>query len=834
MLIPQATEEVSSFMEPPQENQQTRENSTCNFLYDLDQIMDDIRSTLHPLQYEMYRKILKKYIQSKIPKTVLDFELNRLLGPRFLPLHNFLIEAFIHNAHNQDYDPNSTYELMKFTNKKQDEKEFLGQAEEQIVLESDENSLENSESNNNSNIKIDNQKLVDNISASGKKKGIQKRVIPPPLQLKNISAASMQSPMSPVNEQSQSGTQQKKNKISKFAPQIQDFKSFDQAPGVSKHPEDVKRANKNYQHNSLVQSQKVKIEEQQNLSQTPTTIRLPQHKRSQDSLQTMQMQLNLSNKASKTLENKHLDAESNKVYKKDSQEVGSDEKDSESSLIVQEQQNQQTKRIKLAHQGSYHQIFDIQKVKSSLNQTPSNNAPIQDNTISIHQESSRESPNKINIKQIQQSPIQQQVVSTNQDQISDKIQTQVLPCTEKIVLLNNQIQLSNQIGVQEKLTDSQTDKHQKTQEQIPQKSKNQQNSRATKSNLSKRKRNQDSEAQQETLKQLYSQEAKQQAAQKLLNDQEQEQDKQKLSEDAIKANLDLIESKKQMMQKHKTQQQSNNDLNEINKNVNAPFSNIGQEILPNYSFNQAIDNHQQEHQNQQQLNQNLVQPTEQYFPDSQHQFDQQQNQINYEQQQYQNQQQISIQQSQDNQRLGQSTGQQPQMFKVFEGCGLAQDYEKKFKEILLKYLKMKHFHKKQYYESQKLNPQYVESSKNLKKQAVVYNQDVIQHIMTEITSQNGLTMKDPEGISEFVLSELSEFMEKLFGQIKMYYEDEIKIKWEEFQPYRSDMTDQQKEEQDWDNFILSLREQSIRFFLIDKPDFLGSKKFTWFYREKLF
>eukprot|EP00347_Sterkiella_histriomuscorum_P006468 403352654 len=832
MLIPQATEEVSSFMEPPQENQQTRENSKCNFLYDLDQIMDDIRSTLHPLQYEMYRKILKKYIQSKIPKTVLDFELNRLLGTRFLPLHNFLIEAFIHNAHNQDYDPNSTYELMSFTNKKQYEKEFLGQAEEQIILESGENSLENSESNNNSNIKIDNQKLVDNSCASGKIKGNYKRVIPPPLQLKDISAVSMQSPMSPVNEQSQSGTQQKKNKISKFAPQIQDFKNFDQAPGVSKHPEDVKRANKNYQHNNQVPSQTVKTEEQQNSNQTPTTIRLPQHKKSQDSLQTMQMQLNLSNKVAKTIEKKLVDAESSRVYKKDDLEVCSDEKDSESSLLMQEQQHQQNKRIKLAHQGSYHQIFDIQKVKNSLNQTPINNAPIFDNTISIQQESFRESPTKINIKQIQkQSPIQQQVVSTNQEQISDKIQTQVLPCTEKIVLLNNQIQLSNQIGVQEKQADSQTDKQSKTQESHSQKQKNQQNSKATKSNLSKRRRNQDSEAQQETLKQLYSQEAKQKPAQKSQNNQEQESDKNLIEEN--KVNQDLVESKKQMMKKHQTQQQSSNDFNEINQNVNAPFSNIGQEILPNYSFNQAIDNHQQQLQNQQNYNQNSIYQSEQQFPDSQHQFNQEQKQIDYGQQ-YQNQQQISILQSQENQRFGQPTGQQPQMFKVFEGCGLAQDYEKKFKEILLKYLKMKHFHKKQYYENQKLNPQYVESSKNLKKQAVVYNQDVIQHIMTEITSQNGLTMKDPEGISEFVLSELSEFMEKLFGQIKMYYEDEIKIKWEEFQPYQPDMTDQQKEEQDWENFILSLREQSIRFFLIDKPDFLGSKKFTWFYREKLF
>ena len=54
---------------------------------------------------------------------------------------------------------------------------------------------------------------------------------------------------------------------------------------------------------------------------------------------------------------------------------------------------------------------------------------------------------------------------------------------------------------------------------------------------------------------------------------------------------------------------------------------------------------------------------------------------------------------------------------IFEGFGLAQDYEKKFKEILLKYLKMKHYHKKIYYDAQKENPVYIEQSKVLKKQA---------------------------------------------------------------------------------------------------------------------
>lgn len=67
-------------------------------------------------------------------------------------------------------------------------------------------------------------------------------------------------------------------------------------------------------------------------------------------------------------------------------------------------------------------------------------------------------------------------------------------------------------------------------------------------------------------------------------------------------------------------------------------------------------------------------------------------------------------------------------------------------------------------------------------------------------------MKDPESLAQFMLCELSDFMEKLFAQIKLYYEDEIKIKWEEFQQYKPGMTDEEREEQDWENFILSLRE----------------------------
>lgn len=48
------------------------------------------------------------------------------------------------------------------------------------------------------------------------------------------------------------------------------------------------------------------------------------------------------------------------------------------------------------------------------------------------------------------------------------------------------------------------------------------------------------------------------------------------------------------------------------------------------------------------------------------------------------------------------------------------------------------------------------------------------------------------------------------------------------------MTEAEKEQQDWDVFFMSLREQSIRFFLIDRPNFLGDSKLTAFLKEKLF
>jgi hypothetical protein len=48
------------------------------------------------------------------------------------------------------------------------------------------------------------------------------------------------------------------------------------------------------------------------------------------------------------------------------------------------------------------------------------------------------------------------------------------------------------------------------------------------------------------------------------------------------------------------------------------------------------------------------------------------------------------------------------------------------------------------------------------------------------------------------------------------------------------MTEEEKDNQDWENFFITLREQSVRFFLIDRPYFLGTRKFTQYHKEKLF
>lgn len=57
-------QDSQSFIEPENENDvNTREQTSYqppDFLYDIDLIYDEIRNKMHPDQYEIYRKILKK------------------------------------------------------------------------------------------------------------------------------------------------------------------------------------------------------------------------------------------------------------------------------------------------------------------------------------------------------------------------------------------------------------------------------------------------------------------------------------------------------------------------------------------------------------------------------------------------------------------------------------------------------------------------------------------------------------------------------------------------------------------------------------------------------
>ncbi len=82
-------------------------------------------------------------------------------------------------------------------------------------------------------------------------------------------------------------------------------------------------------------------------------------------------------------------------------------------------------------------------------------------------------------------------------------------------------------------------------------------------------------------------------------------------------------------------------------------------------------------------------------------------------------------------------------------------------------------------------------------------------------------------------SQLAVMLEKILQKIKIYFEEEIQINWEEFEPYPQDVTEQQKLQQDWSIFFMSLRNQSMRYILIDKPDFFGDAKLAAYMKEKL-
>ncbi|CDW74463.1 UNKNOWN [Stylonychia lemnae] len=175
---------------------------------------------------------------------------------------------------------------------------------------------------------------------------------------------------------------------------------------------------------------------------------------------------------------------------------------------------------------------------------------------------------------------------------------------------------------------------------------------------------------------------------------------------------------------------------------------------------------------------------------------------------------------------------------TFEALGEAKKYELKFKEILKQYLKMKFSLRKAQQLQQSQQPQFEIQQQQQReathKAAYQNNMVSIQHIFTETAAQNGLTIKDQDAVSKFMNDELSEFIHKILLSLKSYFENEIKIQWEQFQTHPLEFTEEQNEQLDWETFVMTIKEQSIRFFFIDNQDFLGSKKITQYYKEKLF
>ena len=81
---------------------------------------------------------------------------------------------------------------------------------------------------------------------------------------------------------------------------------------------------------------------------------------------------------------------------------------------------------------------------------------------------------------------------------------------------------------------------------------------------------------------------------------------------------------------------------------------------------------------------------------------------------------------------------------------------------------------------------------------------------------------------------LSVAMEQFLARSKQYFENEIKINWQELQDYTPSMTAEQREEQDWTVFIMSLRNHSIRQIMIEKPDLFGVPKLAAVLKDKLY
>lgn len=60
-------------------------------------------------------------------------------------------------------------------------------------------------------------------------------------------------------------------------------------------------------------------------------------------------------------------------------------------------------------------------------------------------------------------------------------------------------------------------------------------------------------------------------------------------------------------------------------------------------------------------------------------------------------------------------------------------------------------------------------------------QNTIKNIVQETAQRNGLSVKKADQISALIKEQLGQTMDKILEKIKKYFEDEVRIQWNEFE-----------------------------------------------------
>jgi len=164
----------------------------------------------------------------------------------------------------------------------------------------------------------------------------------------------------------------------------------------------------------------------------------------------------------------------------------------------------------------------------------------------------------------------------------------------------------------------------------------------------------------------------------------------------------------------------------------------------------------------------------------------------------------------------------------FKGYGNAEDYMERFRNILRKYLTLKY---KQHAASLQRPPSETDQER---KQGMARAVQIVKSAIQETAASNGLQVKKPEQAATLLTDYLSAAIDQFLERSKAYFENDIKINWRELQDYAPSMTAEQREEQDWAVFIMSLRNHSIRQIMIEKPDLFGVPKLAAVLKDKLY